>query len=70
MEINGKYKPICTSNLVDSAVKSARRFIETGFPVIQCSGSIFGATAPATIAGAVDKNKCRAYVNDCSSAAY
>jgi trimethylamine--corrinoid protein Co-methyltransferase len=39
----------------DSAVNQARRFIEAGFPVGPCSGSVFGATAPATLAGAVAK---------------
>lgn len=39
----------------EAAVTQARRFIEAGFPVGPCSGSIFGATAPVTIAGAVAK---------------
>lgn len=39
----------------DSAISLARRFIEAGFPLGPVSGSNFGATAPATIAGAVAK---------------
>lgn len=39
----------------ESAVNQAIRFVEAGFPVGPCSGSIFGATAPVTLAGAVAK---------------
>ena len=55
MEIMGNISQSAPLTWFDSAVKSARRFIEAGFPVVQCSGSSFGATAPATIAGAVAK---------------
>jgi trimethylamine--corrinoid protein Co-methyltransferase len=39
----------------ESAVNQARRFVEAGFPLGPVSGSTFGGTAPATIAGAVAK---------------
>jgi trimethylamine---corrinoid protein Co-methyltransferase len=55
MEIMGNISQAAPLTWFDSAVSSARRFIEAGFPVVQCSGSTFGATAPATIAGAVAK---------------
>ncbi len=55
MEIMGNISLAAPLSWFDSAVNSARRFIEAGFPVVQCSGSSFGATAPATIAGAVTK---------------
>jgi len=55
IEIMGNISQSAPLTWFDSAVKSARRFIEAGFPVVQCSGSTFGATAPATIAGAVAK---------------
>jgi trimethylamine--corrinoid protein Co-methyltransferase len=38
-----------------SAVNLVRRFVEADFPIGPVSGSNFGATAPATIAGAVAK---------------
>ncbi len=44
--------PLCWS---EAAVNQARRFVEAGFPVGPCSGATFGATAPATLAGAVAK---------------
>ena len=37
----------------DSAINQARRFIDAGFPVGPTAGSSYGATAPATIAGAI-----------------
>jgi trimethylamine---corrinoid protein Co-methyltransferase len=40
----------------DSAINQVRRFIDAGFPLGPCSGSFFGATAPATIAGAIAKS--------------
>jgi trimethylamine--corrinoid protein Co-methyltransferase len=49
----GSISPLCWG---DDAINSEIRAVEAGMPVISCGGSIWGASAPATIAGELVTN--------------
>jgi trimethylamine--corrinoid protein Co-methyltransferase len=49
----GSASPLCWS---DEAVSAEIRAVQAGIPVISCGGSVWGASAPATIAGELVTN--------------
>jgi trimethylamine--corrinoid protein Co-methyltransferase len=49
----GSASPLCWS---DDAVSAEMRAVEAGIPVISCGGSVWGASAPATMAGELVTN--------------